>query len=290
MLVKIPSHHFEELSYILDVVFGDFLGLEYVLLRHEDLQNLDVVCQLENGNCLCVENGFFSKYLGGKPYFNKCSIPDRPIVINNKFTDFKDVPIIYGNTDLRITNSSNGLKASTTTIICGADIYASCFFMLSRWEEYVCDVRDSHLRFPLAESFAWKNNFLHRPVVNEYVEMLWRMLTHLGCCQKKKSRTFQVLPSHDVDFPFKYAFSPYSKIAKNFCRNVIKSKDKSFAFSDMVHALKAKQGDFAADPYYTFDLIMDTAERYNLKSAFYFIADHRYRPKGDKVFNMKAKN
>ena len=73
-------------------------------------------------------------------------------------------------------------------IECGIDIFASSFFMLTRWEEYVNKIRDMHNRFPAYASLACKNNFLDRPIVNEYVEMLWNMLKFLGCKQEKKKR------------------------------------------------------------------------------------------------------
>ena len=61
--------------------------------------------------------------------------------------------------------------------------------------------RDSHNRFPLKESFAFKNKFYDTPVVNEYVEILWNMLAYLDCKQERKKRNFNVILTHDVDYP-----------------------------------------------------------------------------------------
>ncbi len=83
----------------------------------------------------------------------------------NDFIVEKDIPIIYGTDKLEITEQNQNI------ITCGIDIFASSFFMLTRWEEYVNKNRDRHNRFPAIESLAFKNDFLSRPVVNEYVEM-----------------------------------------------------------------------------------------------------------------------
>ena len=81
-----------------------------------------------------------------------------PVVTNN-FIIEKDIPIIFGNKILNIKNSK--------LIICGLDIFASIFFMISRWEEYVNLIRDNHARFPATESLAYNNGLLERAVVDE---------------------------------------------------------------------------------------------------------------------------
>lgn len=67
------------------------------------------------------------------------------------------ITIIYGEDKLIIDRNSK-------TIVCGIDIFASSFFMLTRWEEYVNKKRDNHNRFPASESLAYKFGFLNRPI------------------------------------------------------------------------------------------------------------------------------
>ena len=275
IIIKVPADHFEERSYIIDIIFNLFLGLEFDIQKCERSgSNPNIEIELRNGNSLVVEDHFFSNFENGRSYLEKNSIPDKPTTINNQFTDHKDLLLIYGNANISITNVCHASDSNFTRITCGADVFASSFFMLSRWEEYVCDVRDRHGRFPLAESFAIKHNLNDRPIVNEYIEMLWSMLRHLCCSQQRKVRSFGIVLSHDVDFPFEYAFSPYLKIGKNFIRNLFKRHDGALALSDLIRGMKVKLGDFSADPYYTFDTIMDTAELHNIKTSFYFIPDH----------------
>ena len=45
--------------------------------------------------------------------------------------------------------------------------------MLSRYEEAVLLDRDDHDRFPATASIAYKTGFLDRPIIDEYVEILW---------------------------------------------------------------------------------------------------------------------
>jgi len=46
------------------------------------------------------------------------------------------------------------------------DIFAASFYLLSRYEEYLPHVKDEDGRFPAAESIAYQESFLHKPVVD----------------------------------------------------------------------------------------------------------------------------
>src|SRR5690606_8707328 len=46
------------------------------------------------------------------------------------------------------------------------DIFAATFYLLSRYEEYLPQVKDGYGRFLASESLAYKENFLHQPVVD----------------------------------------------------------------------------------------------------------------------------
>ena len=96
------------------------------------------------------------------------------------------------------------MEIGNDKIICGIDIFASSFFMLTRWEEYVIKKRDMHNRFSAYESLAFKYNFLNRPVVNEYIVMLKNMLNHIDSRLRFKKYKYSLLLTHDVDIPLKY--------------------------------------------------------------------------------------
>lgn len=48
------------------------------------------------------------------------------------------------------------------------DLFASCFFMLSRWEEYVINKKDIHHTFSGLSSLAYRKGFLEKPIVNQF--------------------------------------------------------------------------------------------------------------------------
>ena len=55
--------------------------------------------------------------------------------------------MLFGTGDLEMRDDS---------IICGSDLFAGAFFMLTRWEEYVVKERDVHGRFCSSNSLAFR--------------------------------------------------------------------------------------------------------------------------------------
>ncbi|MDK2886982.1 MAG: hypothetical protein PWP54_1562 [Thermosipho sp. (in: thermotogales)] len=249
--ITVPENNLQERKYIIDIVFSEFLGLEYELFIKENEKNWNI--ELENGTKLVVEDHFFNKYQEKLEYLKISALPKKVEFTKNQFIIEDDIPIIYG--------ASAPVKITKSSIICPIDIFASSFFMLTRWEEYVNKERDKHNRFPASESLAFKNNFLDRPVVNEYVEMLWNMLNFLGCKQKRKKRVFSFVLTHDVDFAFR--FLSFSSVIKTLAGDIVKRRSLK-GFTDNIKRLL-----FRKDPYDTYDYLMDVSESLGVRSYFF---------------------
>lgn len=203
-----------------------------------------------NDSELTIKDGFFANFKKELSYLNYNSIPLKIHFAVNEFISENNIPIIFGNDELSI---------SERKIFCGLDIFASSFFMLTRWEEIVNKIRDSHGRFPGAESTAFKNKFLHRPVVNEYVEMLWKMLKKLGYHGIRKKKKFELIFTHDID-------------VLNYHRSVPKILGDIFKRKNVNAALEKIKYLFYPNPYNTFDFLMTKSERLGVKSHFYLMS------------------
>lgn len=161
---------------------------------------------------------------------------------------------LYGNDAFDITDS---------TLMVGLDIFASTFFMLTRWEEAIMPERDAHDRFPGVASLAYRAGFLDRPVVNEYVELLWNALLQLGFEGQRKTRATSIQPTCDVDFPFKWYRR--SDILRSSATHLYRRRWADFK-SDMRLFWRGQ------DPYDTYDALMDVAEQAGSKMHFFMLA------------------
>lgn len=256
--VLIPRSFKKEREYITNLLLIEFLGIEEVEIDTHDKP--DYIIRLDNGNMLVIRDGFFSK-IPGDNYLSKQYLPKNIKIIKNPFIVEKNIFVLYGTDEFFQSDSK---------IICGIDIFASAFFMIVRWEEYVNKTRDKHDRFPAIASVAYKNNFLDRPIVNEYLEMLWNMLKYLGLQSKRKKREFQFILTHDIDH-IEY-WKNYRVLAKHLLVDVLKHKSFKKAIESFNDYYLTKKGS-KKDPYDTFKELMDLSEQANIKSRFYFMAN-----------------
>ena len=285
MVIKLPNNNKAERQYIVDIIFSEFLGLKFNI---EFCDIIDYQIIINDNKELIVKDSFFSKFIDNS-YLSEKNIPDRIKILNKSdFSVKNNMPIIFGNNEIVISKNK---------IVCGVDIFASSFFMLSRWEEHVIKDRDKNGRFADEQSLAFKFGFYKRAVVNEYVELLWNMLVHLGINQKRKERAYNLFLTHDVDF-FRRYDSP-KKLAKAVGGDLLKRKSPKMAKETISTFQKIKSGE-EKDPYDTFDYLMNISENNNIKSHFYFIpgkigeADAQYNINDNDVIetikNIKNRN
>jgi len=148
--IFILNNNIAERKYVIDIILGEFLELNYTI-EVKNNKNYELI--LENGNKLIIEDHFFYKFQKDLEYLDEKNIPQKVEFAKNEFIVEDNIPIIYGTNKLIINHQS------LFTLTCGIDIFASSFFMLTRWEEYVNKTRNKHNRFPAYASLAYKNNF-----------------------------------------------------------------------------------------------------------------------------------
>lgn len=252
--IQIPNNNVSERKYIIDVLFSEFLCIEYEI---EIGEFKNYIINFQN-KIIEFKDAFFNEFSEDLSYLRVENIPEKVIFTENKFTPEANIPVIYGNADIDIAENK---------IYCGIDIFASSFFMLTRWEEYVLQKKDIHGRTPDGEQLSVKFNFNERPIVNEYLEMLRNMFSYFGFEIENKHKYIPKI-THDIDFFARY--DKFSKVLKAIGGDIIKRKSLKKAintFKSYFKIIKGKQ----KDPYDTFDYLIGLSERNGLKSHFYFI-------------------
>ena len=103
-------------------------------------------------------------------------------------------------------------SADGSQLIIHADLLASTYFLISRYEEmYRRSERDSYGRFPGKSSLPYRAGFLHRPIIDEYGEALRQILLETGIAERhnlrleERPQTFsRVNLTHDLSRPYNY--------------------------------------------------------------------------------------
>ena len=161
------------------------------------------------------------------------------------------------------------------------DVIGLIYWMLNRIEEIGRKDLDKHQRFQAASSHAHKYNYLHRPIIDEWILILAQVIQRAWPQIKLKQHRFHIKLSHDVDSPSKYAFKSWTTIGRTMFGDLIKRKDTEAFLTAAYCKLATGTQLNNKDPFNTFDWIMDLSETKNLVSAFYFICgrtNHIYDP------------
>jgi hypothetical protein len=269
--VTVPDNFFAERQYIADVLLKEFLGLDYDLEQVADAKTVKI-SNNENTKEITFPDVFFS--MDESDWLKEKSLPKEPLKMMNRslfpgnpILSSDRIPVIYG------TNESK-VNVSEEEIFIPVDVFGSAFFMLTRYEEVVKNDRDTHDRFPASASLAFREKFLNRPIINEYLEILWTSIKTLWPEIKRKERKFEMVLSHDVDRPFKYLNMPPITLLKIAGADLIRRKSVKKAHESIKSYFAVKMGEIDRDPFYTFDFIMNLSEKAGFKSCFYFISDH----------------
>src|SRR3972149_4980004 len=93
--IQIPSNFISERTYIIDILFGEFLGLEYYIQVGN--KSREYIIQIEEGGKLEIEDHFFSNFEDGLSYLDERNIPVSVEVYKSQFFEGGNIPLIYGD-------------------------------------------------------------------------------------------------------------------------------------------------------------------------------------------------
>ena len=249
-MIKIICHNdnIPERQYAIDVLFAQLLGLgkeEYEVCFEEEAYNYSI---LYEGKSIIVEDHFFHYYPEEMSYLDLSHIPSELRYFH--FMD-SEIPIVYGEDKYEETESG---------IVIGLDLFASTFFMLSRWEEFLLGREE---RGDCDESllFAVKHGIHRRPIVHEYESLLRAVLEF-----PKTQREYQVVLSHDVDG---FRTPSFLHIVKTFVRQSINGTPKN-RILNLTWKEEIKYKKAYPSAYSQFHMYKAIAEKYDISEWFYF--------------------
>jgi hypothetical protein len=265
--IRTPIGCDSERAYIFSVIFEDWLGIDYRCIQH---QRDDVHISVDGlPGSIRMPDSFFCN--AEVDWLKHSSLPQLPLLqwqvessLSERGVLGSQIPVIYGEERFRSVAHSSDISTPI-------DIFGSAFFMLSRYEEAILIDRDDYERFPSVASLAYKADFLDRPIVDEYVELLWEWLSHLWPGLTRKSRTSRILATCDLDSPFAMNGS-IAQTLRRLGGDILKRGRPSLALNTLIAGLQVRRGRFERDPHRSaIEWIMDANEEAGNRVAFYVI-------------------
>ena len=145
------------------------------------------------------------------------------------------------------------------------DIFSATFFLISRYEEYLAHKPDSHGRFKAESSVAFLNGFLHRPIVDEWLQILARMLKQRYPELNIRERKFSHQVTIDVDQAYKYKSKGIIRNAVSTVKELVQLDFPSL-LARLSFATRQK-----VDPYDNYIFIIEESYKRNIKPYFFFL-------------------
>lgn len=240
MLIYTPKIT-SRIQYSFELIFNSILNIDYDL--SEDIvffQNFSG--PKLNYSKIQLENEFFIKAYG---LLSERGISDQEII----FDKWNELPIFF-----KIKDS-----------ILPFDIFSASFYLVSRYEEYLPHIKDKYERFDAKESLAFKNNFLHRPLINLWVEELKNIFKMKFPSLEFPHNKFSYQSTIDVDNAYYFLEKGFVRTVASFIKSAL-NLDK-VAIEERKNTLLGK----LSDPYDTFEDHMSINEKYNVDVVYFFL-------------------
>lgn len=265
--VAFPDNCRAERRWISSVLLEDFLGL----CPEIQFDRGDTVRISAAEKTLVLPDVFFQgakdKWLSGES-LPMVPLPRWHVAKSNLVAELIEpsVPILFGSGGFDVGRMEEARL--------GIDVFGAAFFMLSRYEEAASKQRDIHGRFPATASLAYREGFLNRPIVDEYVEILWAAMQRLWPQLRRKQRRFKTHVTCDVDQPYHSSAVSVPRLIKRTLGEIIRKRTVGAAIGPVKNYFASRKGDWRNDPYYYMvDWMMDVNEKAGNKVAFYFIPE-----------------
>lgn len=286
LVIRAPEGYEPERRYVLNLVLDEWLGLPFVLETAPEPQVSICMAGDRSDRTLVMPDALFGT--PSEDWLTEHCLPRRPLAhVRPPLEDpagwpGRDIPIplIFG----KVATNGPAWRATADGLDLSVDVFGSAFFLLSRLEETIQTERDEHDRFPVTASVAHAEGFVERPLVDEYVELLFAAMQRLWPAIERRPTDFRLRLTHDIDRPFAAIGLPAWRVARSLGADVAIRREPRLAFRRLRAAADARSGRVDRDPSATFDFLMSTSERHGLRSTFYFLAgnepgdqDYRYR-------------
>ena len=186
-------------QYLIDFLIGPVVlqghGQERYRRRFELIGYTSDPEEMKQYPIVIIPSGFFDRRI----YGTEAAYPQLPL------TEWRGIPLLFGE-------PREEWHPETGQLILYADLLASAFFLVSRYEEMYCrKQRDDYGRFLGKYSLPYRAGFLQRPIVDEYGATLRQLALDYGLVERyglqleERPQTFSHINlTHDLARPYNY--------------------------------------------------------------------------------------
>jgi hypothetical protein len=138
------------------------------------------------------------------------------------------------------------------------DVFSTVFYLLTRYEEYLPHQKDMYGRYAHENSLAFREDFLHLPLINIWVKDFAVTLQNKFPALVIHFPAFKFIPTYDIDIAYSFKH-------KGLLRNI-----GGFFKSPSLERIEILLG-LRKDPFDTYDWLINLHEQYKLDPVYFFL-------------------
>ena len=163
------------------------------------------------------------------------------------------------------------------------DLFAASFYLMSRYEEYLPHANNMYGCYAHEESLAFKEGFIHLPLVNIWIEELKKVVFSRWPSLKTHSKEFRFIPTYDIDTAWSYKHKGLRRNLGSMARSITQMDFKSI--NKQIAVLKNEE----PDPFEAYEWIESIHKKYDQQPLYFFLLA-KNRTERDKNIPPSEKN
>lgn len=172
------------------------------------------------------------------------------------------------------------------------DFFAASFYLISRYEEYLPQVKDQFERFPAEESLAFQYKFLDKPIVDIWALKFKKILIEKFPEYQElvdNQRKFQFISTIDVDMAFSYKHKGIVRTIGGVINDLFQFKIQD-VWTRFLVIFNLKK-----DPFDVFNRLIYLQKKYKIPTIFFFLLSEyttydKNIPSGNINYKLLIKN
>ena len=145
------------------------------------------------------------------------------------------------------------------------DVFAASFYLVSRYEEYLPQVRDKYGRFQAESTWMHENGLLQKPLVDIWAIALGNRLKAVYPNLNLKERKFEFVPTYDIDAAWAYKHKGLFRTVGGFVKDLAAGNREGIKVRHEV--LRGKR----TDPFDSFDFMLDLQKQFRHKPIYFIL-------------------
>jgi len=145
------------------------------------------------------------------------------------------------------------------------DLFASAFYMLSRYEEYIAINYDKYKRYKPEDSVLYTYNLLDKPIVNIYANEFKKIIHSFFPFYQFPTVHSKFEVTFDIDNAFCYKQKGFLRSTVSVIEDLVRFRFKNISdrFATLLNIMP--------DPYDTYKKQVEINDRYKLKPLYFFL-------------------